>query len=80
MIRFSTLLLALILLISKPLYAQVLTEWVESRAPEELDKIALGYPVPRPVDTPLPSIPAHIAARDFHAVDVWRRDQYAQAG
>jgi hypothetical protein len=34
--------------------AQVLTEWVESRAPGETGKIALGYPVPIPVDTPLP--------------------------
>jgi hypothetical protein len=35
-------------------FAQVLTEWVETRAPQETDKIQLGYPVPIPVNTPLP--------------------------
>ena len=28
----------------------------------------------------LPSVPEHLAARDFHTVDVWRRDQYAAVG
>jgi len=32
----------------------VLTEWVESNPLNEADKIELGYPVPIPVDTPLP--------------------------
>ncbi|NIP17234.1 MAG: hypothetical protein GWM87_03050, partial [Xanthomonadales bacterium] len=32
----------------------MLTEWVESDATAAPDKIALGYPVPIPVDTPLP--------------------------
>ncbi len=34
--------------------AQVLTQWVETRAPSASNEIALGYPVPIPVDTPLP--------------------------
>jgi hypothetical protein len=46
--------LTIILLGSSQLQAQVLTEWVESRAAQETDKIALGYPVPIPVNTPLP--------------------------
>ncbi len=36
------------------LHAQVLTEWVEVRPPFTSNVIALGYPVPIPVDTPLP--------------------------
>ena len=32
------------------------------------------------IDEPLPSIPSHVSARDFHTVDRWRRDQYAGAG
>jgi hypothetical protein len=52
--RLSILILTSMLLISSRSDAQVLTEWVESKAPEETDKIALGYPVPIPVDTPLP--------------------------
>ncbi len=32
------------------------------------------------VGEPLPSIPAHVSARDFHRVDLWRRDQYEKAG
>jgi len=32
------------------------------------------------VDDALPSIPAHVSARDFYTVDLWRRDQYAKAG
>lgn len=46
--------LCLILFGTTPSFAQVLTEWVESKAPQETTKIALGYPVPVPVDTPLP--------------------------
>jgi hypothetical protein len=34
--------------------AQVLTEWVENRGANENNVIALGYPVPIPVNTPLP--------------------------
>ena len=34
--------------------AQVLTQWVETRTPSATNVIALGYPVPIPVDTPLP--------------------------
>ena len=34
--------------------AQVLTEWVETRSPNDTNVIALGYPVPIPVNTPLP--------------------------
>jgi len=52
--RSGILILTIILFASNQLNAQVLTEWVESRAPQENDKIALGYPVPIPVDTALP--------------------------
>jgi len=41
-------------LVAGPLHAQVLTEWVESKLPGDTTKIALGYPVPIPVDTPEP--------------------------
>jgi hypothetical protein len=34
--------------------AQVATEWVHTRVPGATNVIALGYPVPIPVDTPLP--------------------------
>jgi hypothetical protein len=69
--------LALILLFNAPLDAQVLTEWVESRTPEELDKIALGYPVPIPVDTPLPFdgfrtyAGLHMRHQDLAATTAW---------
>ena len=52
--RFSILCLTAIIFASNQLSAQVLTEWVENRTPGETDKIALGYPVPIPVDTPTP--------------------------
>lgn len=52
--RFALLLPVLMLFASGQLYAQILTEWVESRSPSETDKIALGYPVPIPVNTPEP--------------------------
>ncbi len=52
--RLSLILLGAFALTANHLNAQVLTEWVETRAPQETDKIALGYPVPIPVDTPLP--------------------------
>lgn len=39
---------------SSPAGAQVLTEWVETRESPSDNVIALGYPVPVPVDTPLP--------------------------
>ena len=52
--RLSLFLLSAFALNASQLNAQVLTEWVETRAPQETDKIALGYPVPIPVDTPLP--------------------------
>ena len=42
------------LLLSSSLGAQVLTEWVETRTPDATNIIALGYPVPIPVNTPLP--------------------------
>jgi hypothetical protein len=45
-------LLSIAVFVSNPLAAQVLTEWVETRS--STDQIALGYPVPIPVDTPLP--------------------------
>lgn len=34
--------------------AQVMTEWVENDPTNDPYKLALGYPVPMPVDTPLP--------------------------
>ena len=47
--------LSLLLLVSSSqIAAQVVTEWVETRAPGAVNKIELGYPVPIPVDTPLP--------------------------
>jgi hypothetical protein len=50
----AQLLVVLALALSGTCFAQVLSEWVETRAPQETNKIALGYPVPIPVDTPLP--------------------------
>jgi hypothetical protein len=53
--RFSRLVVATALLLGySQVHAQLLTEWVEFRAAQENDKIALGYPLPIPVDTPLP--------------------------
>ena len=52
--RFSVLCLTTFLLISSQLDAQVLTEWVNTKPPGDTTKIALGYPVPIPVDTPEP--------------------------
>ena len=52
--RFSLSLSLLLLVFSHPSAAQVVTEWVETRAPSAANKIELGYPVPIPVDTPLP--------------------------
>ncbi len=51
---FVLMIISLVLLSITPLHAQVLTEWVESRSEGETNKIALGYPTPIPVDTPLP--------------------------
>ncbi len=48
------LLVTITLLTSTAASAQVLTEWVEARVPDVTNVIALGYPVPIPVDTPLP--------------------------
>lgn len=52
--RLTLLLFIALMLTCSQLGAQVLTEWVETRLPQETDKIALGYPVPIPVNTPLP--------------------------
>ncbi len=52
--RFRLFILCVFLLASTGSGAQVLTEWVQSKAQGERNKIALGYPVPIPVDTPLP--------------------------
>ena len=54
MTRLASLLLVIIMIASNVLHAQVLTEWVEHRSSAGADEIALGYPVPIPVDTPLP--------------------------
>jgi hypothetical protein len=52
--RVSVPVLLALVLSTGHIDAQVVTEWVESKLPGETDKIALGYPVPIPVDTPLP--------------------------
>ena len=52
--RFLTLVFTVLLISSSQLNAADLTEWVESKTIFDTDKIALGYPVPIPVDTPLP--------------------------
>ena len=52
--RCLLLLPGALLLISTQLNAQVVTRWVENKSPNETDKIALGYPLPYPVNTPLP--------------------------
>jgi hypothetical protein len=52
--RLSVVLATSITLTFPPLHAQVLTEWVETRSSAQANEIALGYPVPVPVDTPLP--------------------------
>jgi len=41
-------------LVASAVNAQVLTEWVETRTASSTNIIALGYPVPIPVNTPLP--------------------------
>jgi len=50
---FSGLIL-ISLLTSGNVTAQVLTEWIETRNPGDTNIIALGYPVPIPVNTPIP--------------------------
>ena len=52
--RLLTGLCLLSILASTTVGAQVLTEWVETRTAFSTNVIALGYPVPIPVDTPLP--------------------------
>jgi len=52
--RLLTGLCLLSILASTTVSAQVLTEWVETRMASDTNVIALGYPVPIPVDTPLP--------------------------
>ena len=52
--RLSLPVFLLLLFFSHQSAAQVVTEWVEAKSPWESNKIALGYPVPIPVDTPLP--------------------------
>jgi len=75
--RFVVVFLAIILVGSSQLRAQVLTEWVESRLPGETNKIALGYPVPIPVDTPLPFdgfrtyAGLHMRHQDLVATTAW---------
>ncbi len=54
MSRFAIIILTLLVVASDQLGAQVLTEWVETRSAPEADEIALGYPVPIPVDTSTP--------------------------
>lgn len=52
--RVQSALIAFASLAASHAGAQVLTEWVETRQLPSDDVIALGYPVPIPVDTPLP--------------------------
>jgi len=52
--RLSFLIATMMLALSSQLNAQVLTEWVNTRSSQNANEIALGYPVPIPVDTPLP--------------------------
>lgn len=52
--RFSLLASICLLFISFQLQAQVMAEWVENDPENDQFKIALGYPVPIPVDTPEP--------------------------
>jgi hypothetical protein len=54
--RVPASMLALLLLLASPeLFAQArIIEWVESAPTTDSSRIALGYPVPIPVDTPLP--------------------------
>ncbi|MGA9572321.1 MAG: M14 family zinc carboxypeptidase [Lysobacterales bacterium] len=54
MSRLPLMLLAALLFSSSQLNAQLLTEWVETKPAGDSTKIALGYPVPIPVDTPEP--------------------------
>jgi len=54
-VRFSLRSIGLLAFIIAPLaQAQVLSEWVENRTGNDFNNIPLGYPVPIPVDTPLP--------------------------
>jgi len=81
MSRFRVLLLAASLLASSQLDAQVLTEWVENRSYGETNKISLGYPVPIPVDTPLPFdgfrtyAGLHMRHQDLAATTPWVHPQ-----
>jgi hypothetical protein len=51
---FSVLRITVLLLFCSQLHAQVLTEWVNTKPPGDTTKIELGYPVPIPVETPMP--------------------------
>ncbi len=53
-IRFSLATTLLFAMTALQAQNPVLTEWVESNPLNESNKIALGYSVPEPVDTPLP--------------------------
>ncbi len=52
--RWLKTLFAILLFHTSQVSAQVVTEWVETRIPGAINKIELGYPVPIPVNTPLP--------------------------
>ena len=75
--QFSMLFFTVVLVASSQLNAQVLTQWVEQRAPGESNVIALGYPAPIPVDTPLPFdgfrtyAGLHIRHQDLVATTPW---------
>ncbi len=75
--RSNILLFFAIVLFSTQTSAQVLTQWVETKAPQETNKFALGYPVPIPVDTPLPFdgfrtyAGLHMRHQDLVATTAW---------
>ncbi len=75
--RFSLILLTILVFSGHQLDAQVLTEWVETRSSQSANEIALGYPVPIPVDTPLPFdgfrtyAGLHIRHQDLAATTPW---------
>ncbi len=70
--RFSVV--AVMLLAIAPfdgLLAQArIVEWVENAPASDADKIALGYPVPIPVDTPLPFAGYRTGSDDHGAYDL----------
>ncbi|MFT5770146.1 MAG: hypothetical protein ACI9H8_002129 [Lysobacterales bacterium] len=69
--------LTFLLLLAQSSMAQVLTEWVDNNPGNDPTKLALGYPVPIPVDTPLPFdgfrtyAGLHMRHQDLQATTPW---------